>query len=126
MTTSHRCHGHLRAPGADPERLGMRRHEVELLNARVKATARREPVALAEIPKASGDASQALKRGRQCLWDIARGYEDTPVYDGSRLVAGHELAGPPVIEERTTTVVVPPGYACLEDSWKNYIRSRRG
>ncbi len=103
----------------------MRRREVELLNARVKATARREPVPLAEIPEASGDAGQALKRHRPCVWDIARGYEETPVYDGSLLAAGHTLPGPAVIEERTTTVVIPPSFVCRVDRWKNYILSRR-
>ena len=103
----------------------MPKREVEFLNARVKGTARREPVPLAEIPQAAGDAAGALKRRRPCLWDPARGYEDTPVYDGSRLAAGHELAGPAVIEERTTTVVVPASFTCRVDRWKNYILSRR-
>ncbi len=103
----------------------MPKREVEFLNARVKATARREPVPLAEIPQAAGDVAQALKRRRPCLWDIARGYEDTPVYDGARLAVGHVLEGPAVIEEPTTTVVVPPAFACRVDPWKNYILSRR-
>ena len=55
----------------------------------------------------------------------ARGYEDTPVYDGARLAAGHTLAGPAIIEERTTTVVIPPSFACRVDRWKNYLLSRR-
>ncbi len=103
----------------------MPKREVEFLNARVKATARREPVPLAEIPQAAGDAAEALKRRRPCLWDLARGYEDTPVYDGSRLAAGHVLAGPAVIEEPTTTVVVPASFTCRVDRWRNYILSRR-
>ncbi len=103
----------------------MPKREVEFLNARVKATGRREPVPLAEIPEASGDAGQALKRHRPCVWDIARGYEETPVYDGSLLAAGHTLPGPAVIEERTTTVVIPPSFVCRVDRWKNYILSRR-
>jgi N-methylhydantoinase A len=103
----------------------MPKREVEFLNARVKGTARREPVALAEIPQAAGDAAVALKRRRPCLWDPARGYEDTPVYDGSRLAAGHVLAGPAVIEERTTTVVVPAAFTCRVDRWRNYLLTRR-
>ena len=47
------------------------------------------------------------------------------MYGGSRLAAGHMLAGPAVIEERTTTVGVPPGFAGRVDPWKNYTLSRR-
>jgi N-methylhydantoinase A len=103
----------------------MPKREVEFLNARVEGTARREPVPLAEIPQVAGDAAVALKRRRPCLWDPAQGYEDTPVYDGSRLAAGHVLAGPAVIEERTTTVVVPAPFTCRVDPWRNYLLTRR-
>ncbi len=90
----------------------------------IEGTARREPVPLAEIPKAARDAAEALKRRRRCLWNLARAYEDTPVYDSSRLAAGHVLAGPALIEERTT-VVVPASFTCRVDRFRNYILSRR-
>lgn len=99
--------------------------EVELLNARLKATARREPLRLAEVPEAEGPASQALKRSRSVLWSKGNGYAETPVYDGDRLAAGHVLDGPAIIEERTTTVVIPAAYRCRVDGVRNYILSRR-
>jgi len=99
--------------------------EAEFHNARLKATARREPLRLAEIPKASGPLSQALKRRRPVLWDLDRGYEETLVYAGDRLAAGHFLDGPAIIEEKMTTVVVPAAYRCRVDGVKNYILSRR-
>ena len=95
------------------------------MNARMKGTARREPVPLAEILRSTGDVAQALKRRRPCHWDLARGYEEIPVYDGSRLAAGHVLAGPAVIEEPTTTVLVPASFTCRGDRWRNYIPTRR-
>jgi N-methylhydantoinase A len=100
--------------------------EVEFLNAGVKATARREPLALAEIPPAASTTlEQCLKRRRAVKWDLRKGYEDTPVYDGDRLGAGHRIAGPAIIEERATTVVVPASYVCTVDGVKNYILKRR-
>jgi N-methylhydantoinase A len=99
--------------------------EVEFLNACVKATARREPLALAKIPRAKGDVGECLKRRRPVLWNPAKGYEDTPVYDGDRLGSGHRISGPAIIEERATTVVVPGSYECTVDDVKNYILSRR-
>lgn len=103
----------------------MRGREVEFLNACVKAAARREPLALAQIPLAKGSVAKCLKRRRSVLWDPSRGYEDTPVYDGERLGAGHRISGPAIIEERATTVVVSGSYVCTVDDVKNYILSRR-
>ena len=45
--------------------------------------------------------------------------------DEARLAAGHALAGPAVIEEPTTTVVVLPAFVFRVDHWKNYILSPR-
>jgi len=99
--------------------------EVEFLNACVKATARQDPLKLAEIPRAKGGVPEALKRRRPVLWNVAKGYEDTPIYDGSKLRAGHTLEGPVIVEEKTTTVVIPPCYRCRVDAVKNYILTRR-
>lgn len=99
--------------------------EVEFLNVRLKATARQERLKLAEIPRATGDAAEALKRRRPVLWDLAKGYEETPIYDGTKLACGHKIPGPAVIEEPATTVVIPGSYVCAVDGVKNYILSRR-
>ena len=99
--------------------------EVEFLNVRLKATARQEPLRLAEIPQAKGKADQAVKRRRRALWSLKKGYEETPVYDGTRLASGHRIAGPAIIEEPATTVVIPASYVCVVDNVKNYILSRR-
>ncbi|MBI3061670.1 MAG: hypothetical protein HYY83_06815, partial [Deltaproteobacteria bacterium] len=103
----------------------MREREVEFLNVRLKATARQEELRLAEIPAAGGGADQAVKRRRRALWDLKKGYEETPVYDGTKLASGHRLAGPAIIEEPATTVVIPASYVCAVDKVKNYILSRR-
>jgi N-methylhydantoinase A len=99
--------------------------EVEFLNVRLKATARQERLKLAEIPRATGGAAEALKRRRPVLWDLAKGYEETPIYDGTKLACGHKIPGPAVIEEPATTVVIPGSYVCAVDGVKNYILSRR-
>lgn len=103
----------------------MREREVEFLNVRLKATARQERLKLAEIAEAKGAADQAVKRRRRALWDVKKGYEETPVYDGTKLASGHRLAGPAIIEEPATTVVIPASYVCAVDKVKNYILSRR-
>ena len=46
---------------------------------------------------------------------------DAPVFDGTRLGAGIELAGPALIDEPFTVVVVPPGLTAKLDALGNYV-----
>ena len=103
----------------------MAKREVELLNVLLKATVRHEPLKLAEIPAASTALEKLLKRRRPMLWNLSKGYQETAVFDGDRLGAGHRIEGPAIIEEAATTVVIPPNYVCAVDKIKNYILSRR-
>jgi N-methylhydantoinase A len=45
---------------------------------------------------------------------------DTPVYDGTNLGAGAQIAGPALIQEAFTVVVVPPGSSATLDHLGNY------
>ena len=96
---------------------------VEILTLRLKATTPKAPFTLAEVASGGPDPSAALKRRRGCRFGGAD--VDTPVYDGDRILAGNVIAGPAVIEETTTTVVVPAAYVCTVDRYKNYILARR-
>jgi N-methylhydantoinase A len=94
---------------------------VEFLNFRLKATAPKAPFTLRQIGDGN-DPSGALKRKRACLFG---GREvETPVYDGEKLRKGNEILGPAIIEERTTTVVVPERYRCSVDEYRNYVLTR--
>jgi len=95
---------------------------VEILTLRLKATTRRAPFSLPEVRGGSKDPAPALKRRRVCRFggrDV-----DTPVYDGEKVLAGNIIPGPAVIEETTTTVVIPETYACTVDQYKNYVLTR--
>ncbi|MGB0218043.1 MAG: hydantoinase/oxoprolinase family protein [Sinimarinibacterium flocculans] len=59
----------------------------------------------------------AAKAARSRRANLGRGYADTPVFRGSDLQAGSEVAGPAIIEETFTTIVVYPGWtACVDDA----------
>jgi len=94
---------------------------VEFLTFRLRATAPRAPFALRRIAAGPPDAATAFKRTRAC-WFAGRRVE-TPVYDGARLLAGNRIQGPAVIEEPTTTVVIPKAFSCAVDPWRNYVLS---
>ena len=94
---------------------------VEILSLRLKATAPRAPFHVRKID-AGASAKSALKRHRKCRFD---GKDvDTPVYDGDLIRSGHVLAGPAIVEEPTMTVVVPKGFRCRVDAYKNYVLTR--
>ena len=91
----------------------------EILALRVKATVRKAPFQVKGVEKGTGDASGALKRTRRARFD---GQDiDTPVYNGDKIRAGDRFAGPAIVEEPTMTVVVPTGFVCTVDEYKNYV-----
>ncbi len=94
----------------------------EFLTFRLRATVPRAPFHLRQIEEGGPDGAGAIKRRRRC-WFNGREV-DTPVYDGTRLLAGARFAGPAIIEETTTTVVIPASFDCAVDQWKNYLLTR--
>jgi N-methylhydantoinase A len=95
---------------------------VELLTFRLRATVPKAAFELTRIAEGADDASHALKRSRRAWFDGAE--LQVPVYDGELLRAGNRLAGPAIIEETTTTVVVPGRHALTVDPLKNYVIRR--
>lgn len=55
----------------------------------------------------SGDGV-GRKAGRRAYFPELHGYYETPVYDRYRLPLGAQLDGPAIVEERESTVIVPP------------------
>ena len=96
---------------------------VEMLTLRLKATTPNAPFPLQEIEAGGKDPAAALKRTRRCRFGDSD--VDTPVFDGQNLLAGNEISGPAIIEEPTTTVVVPETFHCTVDSFKNYLLTRQ-
>jgi len=95
---------------------------VEILTLRLKASTPNAPFALPQVKQGGADPKAAFKRRRSCRFngrDI-----DTPVYDGEKVLAGNVIPGPAVIEETTTTVIIPETYVCSVDKYKNYILTR--
>lgn len=96
---------------------------VEFLTFRLRATAPKAPFELRHVEAGVTDPSAAMKRRRSCRF--AGSDVDTPVYDGDKLMANNIIEGPAVIEERTTTVIIPPSYDCTVSDEKNYVLRHR-
>jgi N-methylhydantoinase A len=95
--------------------------EAEFLTFRLKVTAPRRPLQMAMMRKASADVETARRGSRACLFDGNPTRLDTPVYDWDRMAPGHKVAGPALIDDKTTTVLVPSGFTCEVDPYCNLL-----
>lgn len=96
---------------------------VEFRNLRLIAKVNVKKMGIKKVPQRTRDSSKALKRSRPCFFNNR--FVDTPVYDSSRLKPGALIRGPAVVEEPTTTVVIPKGFDCRLDEYENYVIRRR-
>ncbi|MEK7756022.1 MAG: hydantoinase/oxoprolinase family protein, partial [Planctomycetota bacterium] len=48
------------------------------------------------------------------------------VYDGHKTRYGHRMAGPAVIEQVNTTLLLTAGYDCICDPYGSFVVYRRG
>lgn len=94
----------------------------QFLTFRLVAAAAHTEFELKRQTVVAAGADGAIRRMRTCWWDGEP--LETPAYDGRLLRAGHRFAGPAIIEERTTTIVVPAGFTCGVDERKSYVLER--
>jgi N-methylhydantoinase A len=75
--------------------------------------------------KSGGTAAKALKGYRKAIFAASGKTSRTPIYDGGKLGAGAAIAGPAIIEEVTTTIVLEPGWSAKLDASGSYVISRK-
>ena len=99
--------------------------EAEFLTFRVKVSAPPKPVQVVAGERASGSVEAARRGSRACLFDGKATRVDTPVYDWDKMGPGHTVAGPALIDDKTTTVLVAPGFSCEVDAYRNLLLRAR-
>jgi N-methylhydantoinase A len=97
---------------------------VAISTLKLRAIGVRRPVELIKQPESGRDVSGALKRKRQVYFKELGGFVETPCYDSHRLNHGNVITGPAILEDPTTTVVVPKGAELTVDAYNNYIIRR--
>jgi N-methylhydantoinase A len=93
------------------------RNRVEVVTMRVAAdvpverpaVVTSQPSPIAALPLPLGER-HVFHLGQSAAW---------PVYDRVTMRPGHVLAGPAIIEQMDTTVVIPPGFNARVDDWLN-------
>jgi N-methylhydantoinase A len=91
---------------------------LELITWRVVASGPAPTLRLVVSGGGGGNAAAARKGVRPAYFPELGGMAATPVYDRYALGPGAELAGPAIVEERESTLVVGPGARCrVDDGW---------
>jgi N-methylhydantoinase A len=93
-----------------------------LVNLRTTVIGRRNPVDLAIFAPTINDSSSPKPNGaRQVRFN--GGWFDTAIFDRASLGRGATLAGPAIVEQPDTTVVIDPGATAIVDGFGNLVIS---
>jgi N-methylhydantoinase A len=98
-----------------------RNDAVEFVHFRIAASVSLEPLVLPKLELGDGTPTRASKGRRQVYFPETSGFCDCPVYDRYALRAGDAIVGPAIVEERESTVVVPPESRAEVDDHGNII-----
>lgn len=101
--------------------------ETEMINVRVAAYGKVTPPTRTALERsgAGQDSSQYIKEHRNVYFEENEGFVSTAIYDGDRMAAGSVVNGPAVIEESTTTIVVPPEARLEVTDYRDYMLTLR-
>jgi N-methylhydantoinase A len=89
---------------------------IEIINFMATGLAAGEKAKLPELAPAGGGAPQSAGR-RRVIFD--EGALETPVYFRDRLLDGHRIAGPAVVEEAASVTILRPDQQLTVDRWGN-------
>jgi N-methylhydantoinase A len=92
---------------------------IQLTNIRMTACMAGSPFKVNKIQSGTADASAARITVRETYVDGAPA--QLPIYDGDKLLAGNEIKGPCVIEQKTATSVIPVNNTVKVDEYGNFI-----
>ena len=95
------------------------RQDVELVNLRVQAIGEAHRPRQSEVRNGKGPEATPTSF-RRVFWR-GEGWIDCPIYDRASICAEQQIAGPTVIEEYGSTIVVPTSWSTRNDRFGNLI-----
>jgi len=90
---------------------------IQIVNFRLRAVGLAPKAALQRLAPGASPRPSTTRRAMFALGQ----WIDTPVYRRGSLGAGYDLAGPAIIEQLDTTILVHPDDSCHVDEWGNLI-----
>jgi N-methylhydantoinase A len=112
----HETHRRIYAYGEPEER-------VEFVSLRLAATGRAPKFQLERHRKTT---RAPIHKGRRPVYFFDKGFVPARLYERSALRAGQTVRGPSLIEETTSTTVIPPGFVCQVDGYGNLLIETTG
>jgi N-methylhydantoinase A len=95
---------------------------IQVVSYRLTALGEPSALTLPALPPAPDASPAAARAGERAVYfDEAGGFVSTPVYRRERLLAGHRLDGPAVVEQMDSTTVLLPGQWAAIDGHGNLI-----
>jgi N-methylhydantoinase A len=95
---------------------------LQMVNVRLTALGEPQPLDLPGLaPAARSDPGEARVAERDVHFAEAGGYVPTPIYRRERLLSGHRIAGPAVVEQMDSTTVILPGQLATVDDRANLL-----
>jgi N-methylhydantoinase A len=99
---------------------------IEIINVRVQAIGSVDKPSAPEDAWRGDDASSALKGRRDAYVSEEDRFRSVAVYDGHRLGFGHRIAGPAIVEQATTAIVLTAAWDALVDRHGSFVLYRKG
>ena len=95
---------------------------IQIVNVRLTALGDPDPLTLPLLARASdADPKDARIGERAAYFDEAGDFVPTPIYRRERLLGGHRLSGPAIVEQMDSTTVILPGQHAVVDERANLI-----
>lgn len=99
-----------------------RESETEMINLRLAVFGNVVPPARkAREEAAMLDAERYIKGQRPVFFEDKMGFVPTFIYDGDAMQVGNIVEGPAIIEQTTTTIVIPPGWRLDVTEYGDYV-----
>jgi N-methylhydantoinase A len=95
--------------------------ETEMINLRLAAFGSVVTPERKTMKERSTDATGSVKGKRDVHFGGNNGFTPATIYDGDTMEAGNIVEGPAIIEQTTTTVVVPPGARLTVTDYGDYL-----
>jgi len=95
----------------------------EFVNLRVRVIGEVKKYEIKSAGHAHTTSGEALK-GKRDVYFPEGGFVATPIYDRERLPPGYRIMGPAIIEQRDSTIVIPPEFIGKVDQYLNVIMGK--
>lgn len=106
-------------------RFVLRNNTVEIVNFHATGTLRVKKPTLSTISDEGKSIGQALKEEREIYFGRTEGLKKTPVYSKNLLPPNIEITGPAIIEESTSTIIVPKDFKSKMDKFGNVLMVKK-